>query len=162
MLEDKNYINGTAARKLVYDVYEENAVLNAKKKQRNNNKVKRKIVLCLLLVFAMGSLAMYRYSRITEMNYEIDKQLKAYNELKNENIRIKVEIENSNDIQKIKVFAEKELGMHKPDKHQITYVRVPQTDLTIVSEAAKEEEMKNAGIFSVIINKVNLLANLLY
>jgi len=36
---------------------------------------------------------MYRYSRITEMNYEIDKQLKAYNELKNENIRIKVEIE---------------------------------------------------------------------
>jgi len=32
--------------------------------------------------------------------------------------------------------------MHKPDKHQITYVRVPQTDLTIVSEAAKEEEMK--------------------
>jgi len=52
--------------------------------------------------------------------------------------------------------------MHKPDKHQITYVRVPQTDLTIVSEAAKEEEMKNAGIFSVIINKVNLLANLLY
>jgi len=39
-------------------------------------------------------------------------------------------------------------------------VRVPQTDLTIVSEAAKEEEMKNAGIFSVIINKVNLLANL--
>jgi len=57
----------------------------------------------------MGSLAMYRYSRITEMNYEIDKQLKAYNELKNENIRIKVEIENSIDIQKIKEFAEKSL-----------------------------------------------------
>jgi len=110
----------------------------------------------------MGVLAMYRYSHITEMNYEIDRQLKAYNEIKNENIRIQVEIENSIDIQKIKEYAEKELGMHKPDKHQITYVKVPQSDLTIVSEAAKQEEMKNAGIFSAIINKIDLLANLLY
>ncbi|HOM01204.1 MAG TPA: cell division protein FtsL [Acetivibrio sp.] len=162
MLEDKNYINGTAARKIEYDVYEENKVLNAKKKQRNNNKIKRKIVFCLIAVFAMGVLAMYRYSHITEMNYEIDRQLKAYNEIKNENIRIQVEIENSIDIQKIKEYAEKELGMHKPDKHQITYVKVPQSDLTIVSEAAKQEEMKNAGIFSAIINKIDLLANLLY
>lgn len=161
MLEDKNYIIGTAARKIEYDVYEENKVLNAKKKQRNN-KVKRKVIFCLLFVFAMGSLAMYRYSRITEMNYEIDRQLKAYEEIKNENIRIKVEIENSIDIQKIKEFAEKELGMHKPDKHQIVYVKVPQSDFTIVSEAAKQEEMKNAGIFSAFISKVNLLASLLY
>ncbi|HHV29586.1 cell division protein FtsL [Acetivibrio mesophilus] len=162
MLEDKNYINGTAARKLEYDVYEENKVLSAKKKQRTNNKIKMKVIFCLLIVFAMGSLAMYRYSCITEVNYEIDRQLTAYNEIKNENIRIKVEIENSVDIQKIKEFAEKELGMHKPDKHQITYVKVPQSDLTIVSEAAKQEEIKNAGVFSAIINKVNLLANLLY
>lgn len=162
MIEDKNYINGTAARKLEYDVYEENKVLCAKKKQRNNNKIKMKVILCLLVVFAMGSLAMYRYSRITEMNYEIDRQLTAYNEIKNENIRVKVGIENSVDIQKVKEFAEKELGMHKPDKYQITYVMVPQSDITIVSEAAKQEERKNAGIFSAIINKVDLLANLLY
>lgn len=162
MIKDKNYIHGTAARKLEYDVYEENKVLSAKKKQRNNNKIKMKVTLCLFVILALGCFAMYRYAQITEMNYKIDKELRVYNEIKDENIRIKVEIENSLDIQKIKDVAEKKLGMHKPDKHQITRVRVPQNDLTIVSDAAKYEESKNAGILSAVMNKVDLLANLLY
>jgi len=51
MLEDKNYINGTAARKLVYDVYEENAVLNARRNKGTTTKLKGRLffVCCLYL-----------------------------------------------------------------------------------------------------------------
>ena len=107
MIEGKNYIQGTAARKLEYDVYVENKVLSAKKKQRNNNKVKRKAIFCVLVIFALGCLAMYRNAQITEVNYAIDRQLHAYNEIKNENIRLKVDIENSINIQEVKEYAEK-------------------------------------------------------
>ncbi|NLP14021.1 MAG: cell division protein FtsL [Clostridium sp.] len=162
MIEGKNYIQGTAARKLEYDVYVENKVLSAKKKQRNNNKVKRKAIFCVLVIFALGCLAMYRNAQITEVNYAIDRQLHAYNEIKNENIRLKVDIENSINIQEVKEYAEKKLGMHKPDGHQITYVKIPQKDITIVSEVAQLEESKNSGIFSALLNKVNLIVSMLY
>ncbi|HOQ36433.1 MAG TPA: cell division protein FtsL [Acetivibrio sp.] len=158
----RTYIEGTAVRKLEYDVYEENKVLSAKKKQRNNNKVKRKVVFCILIIFALGCLAMYRNAQITEMNYEINKQLKAYNEIKDENIRLRVAIENSINIQEVKEYAENKLGMHKPDDHQIAYVKVPQKDITIVSEAAKQEENKNKDILSALMNKVDLIVSILH
>jgi hypothetical protein len=105
---------------------------------------------------------MYRNAQITEVNYAIDRQLHAYNEIKNENIRLKVDIENSINIQEVKEYAEKKLGMHKPDGHQITYVKIPQKDITIVSEVAQLEESKNSGIFSALLNKVNLIVSMLY
>ena len=57
--------SGTAARKLEYDVYVENKVLECEEKQRNNNKVKRKAIFCVLVIFALGCLAMYRNAQIT-------------------------------------------------------------------------------------------------
>jgi len=162
MMQEKNYIQGTAARKLEYDVYVENKVLSAKKKQRNNNKVKIKVMFCVLAIFALGCMAMYRNAQITEMNYAIDRQMKDYNEIKNENIRLKVAIENSINIQTVKEYAENKLGMHMPDSYQITYVKVPQKDITIVSETAQLEESKNSGIFSAFLNKMNLIVSMLY
>jgi cell division protein FtsL len=162
MMQEKNYIQGTAARKLEYDVYVENKVLSAKKKQRNNNKVKIKVMFCVLAIFALGCMAMYRNAQITEMNYAIDRQMKDYNEIKNENIRLKVAIENSINIQNVKEYAEKKLGMHMPDGHQVTYVKVPQKDITIVSEAAQLEESNNSDIFTAFLNKVNLIVSMLY
>ncbi|MFZ5985964.1 MAG: cell division protein FtsL [Bacillota bacterium] len=161
MIKDKSYIHGTAARKLEYDVYEENKVLNAKRKQRSSNKVKIKLILSLLVIFSLGSLVMYRYTQITELNYRIDKELKAYNEVKNENIRIKVSIENNLDIQKIKEVAEKKLGMQKPDKHQITYVKVPRNDFTVVSSEVKRDK-DGPGVLSALMSKVDKLSKLLY
>ncbi len=154
------YIHGTAAEKLQYDVYEENKVLKAKQNQRNNNRTKYKIVRNVILVFALTFLVIYRYAVITEMNYNIDKVNDKYNEMKNENSRIKVDIEKQMDLGKIREIAENSLGMHKPDKYQIVYVNVPKEDFAAVSETyANSDKSGNAlvGLFNKVVKLAKFL-----
>ena len=162
MIKDNNYVHGTAAKKLEYDVYEENKVLKTKRNNRRNNKIKLNTVALLLMVFAVGCMVMLRYTQITELNYKIDKKEKEYAELKNENRRIEVQIGNELDLRKVKEIAEGKLGMQKPDKYQITYVKVPKKDFTIVSEAAKYEEAKNSNVLTSFMSEVGKVTQLLY
>lgn len=161
MIKDKSYVHGTAAEKLSYDVYEENKVLKAKRNQRSNNKIKFKTVLMLFVLFSFGCVIMYRFAQITETNYQIQKKLAEYNEAKNENIRLKVKIEEDLNNFKIEERAIKELGMQKPDKYQITYVKVPRSDFTIVSEEAIQEKRNNSSVFEKLVSDVSNLVKLI-
>ncbi|TYQ13055.1 UNVERIFIED_CONTAM: hypothetical protein Cloal_4104 [Acetivibrio alkalicellulosi] len=160
MIKDKSYIHGTAARKLEYDVYKENKVLSAKRKQRNNNKIKVKYVFALLLVFCLGCFVMYRYVQITEQNYKIDKQIIQYNEIKNENVSIKVDIESSMDLRSIEKKAQ-ELGLQRPDRHQIVYVSVPRNNSALVLDDVKLQE-ENEGIFRSLLSNIKKVGSFLY
>lgn len=159
---DKSYIHGTAARKLEYDVYEENKVLSEKKKQRVNNKVKIRVVAAFLLVFSLCGLVMYRYALITDLNYQINSRMNEYNELKKENTRLKVKIESELDLQKIKQIAEENLGMQQPDKYQYTYVNVPKSDFITASSEINDEGENSDNFFNTLLSKVDKLARFLY
>ncbi|NLD48984.1 MAG: cell division protein FtsL [Clostridiaceae bacterium] len=161
MIKDKGYVHGTAAEKLGYDIYEENKVLKAKRHQRSNNKIKLKTVLMIFILFSFGCIVMYRYALITETNYKIEKKLLEYNEAKNNNIRLKVQIDEDVNSLKIEEKAVKELGMHKPDKYQITYVKVPRNDFTFVSEEAIQEKRKNSNVFEKLVSDVSSLMKLI-
>lgn len=152
MIKENSYVHGTAARKLEYDVYKENKVLNQKRKQRNNNKLKYKVVFMLFVVFALGCFATFRYAQITEMNYEINKQMGVFAEIEKENIRVQTEITSTLNLQEIREVAEKKLGMQKPEEYQITYISVPKSDYTVVSETVKNEIDKK-DIMSYILGK---------
>ena len=156
---EKNYVLGTSARKLSYDVYEENTVLKAKRKQKSNNRAKFNLVLSIFVVFILVSLVIYRYALITELNYNINESLKSYSEIKNENSILKVDIEKDTDLSKIRQIAEDKLGMHKPDKFQVIYVNVPKSDYSIVS---KTYESNNANLFVMITDKLGKLTQLIY
>ncbi|MCX7710933.1 MAG: cell division protein FtsL [Clostridia bacterium] len=159
----KNYVYGSTAEKLQYDVYEENKVLKAKKIHRSNSKEKAKMVWTILVVFAMCLAVMYRYAMITEMNYNVYKQSKVYNDLRNENSNIKVQIEKQLDLNNIREIAEKKLGMQKPDKHQRIYVKVPKYDYTKVADNyrnGKSEATDN--MFGLLVDKVGQFSKLLY
>jgi cell division protein FtsL len=158
----KSYIYGATAEKLEYDVYEENKVLKAKKTEKTQNKVKLKMVFNILIVFVLIFSVMYRYALITELNYKINKTNISYNEIKNENSRLKVDVEKQMDLQKIKEIAEKKLGMQKPDKYQIEYVNVPKSDYTRVADAAKIDSGVKSNLFLGILNKVEEFTHLLY
>lgn len=149
-----NYIHGSAARKLEYDVYEQNKVLRAKKQYKDNNRVKLKTVLSILLVFAAGLLLMYRFGTVMQMNYKIAEFEKEYNRIRSENSQIKVQIENETDLTSIKEIAEKRLGMQKPDKSQYVYIRVPRNDYTIVSNIKADQEAEDGGIFAGVFDKL--------
>ncbi|RCX16564.1 hypothetical protein DFR58_11057 [Anaerobacterium chartisolvens] len=161
MESGKNYIHGSAAPKIEYDVYEENKVLKAKKTQRSNNKAKLKMVFAIFLVFIAGSAVMLRYTMITQINYSIDSRNKEYARISNENAKLEIAIQQEMDLVKVKEIAESKLGMHKPDKYQIVYVNIPRENLSIVSEKYKE---KSSGeeVLKSVLNKLEELVALLY
>lgn len=158
----ENYVHGTAAEKLEYNVYEENKVLRAKKKSKQNNNLKLKAVGLILIVFAACFVIIFRYVMITELSYKIDSLNKKYAEIQNEDTRLKVQINEQTDLQKIKLVAETKLGMTKPDKSQIVCVNVPRSDFTRVSDINEAQTQVNSNMFALIRDKVVGFTRLIY
>lgn len=144
MIKSGQYVQGATAEKITYDVYEENKLLKTKKKQKSYMAAKFKAVFCLITIFAFGSLVMYRYATITQMNYSLTKQTKAYNDLVKENSLINVQIGQAMDLQKVRSVAENTLGMQKPEKYQINYVSVSKDNFTKVASAYSDEKYSNS------------------
>ena len=158
----ENYVHGTAAEKLEYNVYEENKVLRAKKKSKQNNNLKLKAVGLILIIFAACFVIIFRYVAITELSYKIDSLDKKYAEIQNEDTRLKVQINEQTDLQKIKDIAETKLGMIKPDKSQIVCVNVPRSDFTRVADTNEAQTQANNNMFALIRDKVVGFTRLLY
>ncbi len=161
-MSEKNhgYVEGTAARQLEYDVYEENKVLREKKRYKNNRKVKLKSVLTIVAILAAALVVMYRYAIITEMSYEINQKESDYNKLRNANALLKVEIETQTNLTDIKEIAETRLGMQTPDKSQLVYINVPREDYTITLDP-KGENDRSGNVLKSFINKLAGLVSIL-
>ncbi|MGE5615004.1 MAG: cell division protein FtsL [Bacillota bacterium] len=170
MLQDNyEYVHGSAARQLqydvyeaneVYDVYEENKVLREKKRYRSNRKAKLRFVMSIMAVFFAGLAVMYRYAIITKISYDIGQKEKAYNELRNENAMLRVDIETETYLAEIKETAVTRLGMQMPDKSQIVYIKVPRKDYTVVIDETSEER-ENGSFLSKLAAKAAGLVKLL-
>ena len=130
--KERGYIEGSAARQLQYNVYEENTVLKEKRRYKNNRRVKFKLTLTILAVFITGLAVIYRFALITQLSHDINKSEIVYGKLRNENSILKVQIETKTDLADIKETAETRLGMQAPDKSQIVYIQVPRNDYTMV------------------------------
>ncbi len=153
------YIEGSAVRKPEYDVYEENKVLKAKKRYKSNRKVKVKMILAIIAVLAAALTVMWRYAIITKTSYDINKKEKEYNELRNANAILRVEIESETDLTSIKEAAENKLGMQTPQKSQIFYVKVARNDYTVVMRE-RDKAPDDNNFINIFINKVASLAKL--
>ena len=145
------YVYGSAARQLEYDVYEENQVLKAKKTYRSHRKVKLRMVMAILAVFAAGLAVMCRYAIITKISYQINQRQKVYESIRNENSMLRVEIETKTDLNEIKEVAETRLGMQMPDKSQVVYIRVPRNDYTVLMSS--DTGKKNGNVISKFISR---------
>ncbi len=155
--EKKNYVYGSAAPKIEYNVYEENKVLKQKKKQRVNNKLKLKVVFTIITFFAAFFQIIFMYAQITEVNYELSELNKKYSDVKNGNIQLKLEIQKSTDLNRIKEVAETRLDMQKPDKYQIVYVKVPKKDVTKIAAIDKQESAA-PGVPALVSDMFNNIA----
>ncbi|HHX18705.1 MAG TPA: cell division protein FtsL [Clostridium sp.] len=161
MIENKQYVHGTAARKLEYDVYKENKVLKTKKKRRNNNKIKVKYVLVLLFISLLAGFATYRYAMITELNYIINQQAIEYNEIKEENKNIELDIKNSIDLNNVRTVAKTKLGMQEPDQYQITYISIPRDDSTVVLDDENQSE-EDSGMLNILMGKIKSVSSFIH
>ncbi|MCR4434569.1 MAG: cell division protein FtsL [Clostridiales bacterium] len=158
----ENYVYGSTAEKIKYDVYEENKVLKEKKKHRTNNRAKLRTVCAILIVFAACFTIIYRYAAITELNYKVVKQNKIYESIKDENTRLRVEISKETDLNKIRAVAESKLGMQRPDKYQIVYMNVAKNDYTEAASAEPKGKKTENNILAGVWEKLDRFTSLLY
>lgn len=117
-----------------YDTQEEidneSYILKEIKIKRHNRRIKFGLVAKTIVVFIIGLLILYRYASITEINYKVNSKMKEYNNLKNENDRLSVDIAKSVNLQEIRRIAEERLEMQKPGSYQIIHISVPPVDQT--------------------------------
>ncbi len=151
--ERYDYVHGSAARQLEYDVYEENKVLKAKKRYKSNRKVKLKMVVAIIAVLTAGLVVMCRYAIITKVNYDFIQKEKEYQEIRNENSLLKVQIESKTDLNEVREVAENRLGMQMPDKSQIIYINVPRSDYTVMMTPRTQANSDDSSITETLINK---------
>ncbi|MGI6622372.1 MAG: hypothetical protein GX227_09780 [Clostridiaceae bacterium] len=93
---------------------------------------KTRMVFALMFVTAICFVILYRFSVITELNSRMGKLTAEYNQLRDENRMLKVDIETSIDLDHVKHIAETKLNMHKPDKYQLVLVSVPKSNYSVV------------------------------
>lgn len=142
------YMHGSTAPTVEYDVYSENKVLKEKKKYRKNRAKKFFITVNVLIFFSLAFLVVYRYALISQLNLQVMEKEKQLSALKAQNARLVVEIEKKQDLEHIRNIASEKLGMKKPDKMQVVYYSVPKYDVTFTSA---RNQQKEGSFFSRIL-----------
>ena len=155
----RKYVHGSVAEHLNYDPYEENKVLKSKKIARNRKKIKMRIILSIFLIFGLCAATMFKFAQISQMNYDNSKLEKQYEQLVNENARLKLDILAAMDLTNIRNIAENELNMHKPEKSQIVYINVPRTDKIILANKEETTLQKLESTVKDAYNKVLSMFN---
>lgn len=158
-----NYIDGSSARQMQYDVYSENLVLKQKMKSRKNIKLKLKVIASVVLIFAIGFSVMYRYAQVVEINNKLGAMEIEYENLREANSKIKIRLEQETDLNVIKTLAEDNLGMRVPAESQTVYIKVAGKDMTMVSDEYKNmiDETSEEGMFAVLMDKVREFTGLI-
>ncbi len=143
-----NYVYGSAAPNLQPEIntsqYSENnyqveaneKLTLSKKIERNKERVqnsnyKAALLVATLLAFLMCFSIIYRYARITELNYMQADYEAQYNDIRNDNSRLLIEIQEGLELEKIEAYATSVLGMHKPDQYQKIEIAVPKTSYAV-------------------------------
>jgi Cell division protein FtsL. len=132
-----SYVYGSTAPKLSPD--SEREVLRRKNRKSARAAVhsyehipKARLIFCLIALTSMCFVMLYRFSILADLNATMNRLNEEYEALRNENRLLKVEIETSIDLDRVKEIAETRLGMHQPDRYQIVAVSVPKNNYNVV------------------------------
>lgn len=160
------YQYGTSPRKLEpeYNPYRQKRKLEVRetKKAPNVNiskdekKKMTKRIGIVLAIFAVLLTISYRNSQINEKFNQVQSLKKELSSIEKENEQLKVNIENSLNLNNIEQAAKEKLGMQKLTNKQTVYVSLPKKDyIESASEEVKLEEEPNwfQRIINLITNK---------
>lgn len=165
------YQYGTSPRKLEpeYNPYRQRKTSNYRKpeivKDIPNTKIKvsksekvkitKRIGIVLAIFFVLLTIS-YRNSQINESFNQVQNLKKELSSLEKENEQLKVNIENSINLNNIEQAAKEKLGMQKLTNRQTVYVSLPKKDYieTSTEEVVIENEQNwFQKIFNIITNK---------
>lgn len=116
---------------------------------------KAKMILGILCVVVIAFIIIYRFSAIAELNYYMGTLTEQYNQLRDENRKLEVEIETSINLDRVKQVAETKLGMHKPEHYQIVLVNVPKNNYSVVMDQAYiNQTTKNTSLVDSLLGAI--------
>lgn len=138
MARNNSYIYGSVAPKLPQQVegpIEQQRVVKKKATRPIPQKThipKTRLVFSIVFIVSVCFVILYRFCVITDLNTKMGNLNARYNELRNENRMLNVDIETSIDLDRVKEIAETKLSMHTPDQYQLVLVNVPKSNYSIV------------------------------
>ena len=107
-------------------------------------KRRKNIALIVVAIFVVLLTVSYRNSQINEKFSQVQKLKKELSSIQKENEQLKVNIENSLNLNNVEKIAKEKLGMQKLTNRQTLYVSLPKRDyIEAASEEVKKEEEKN-------------------
>lgn len=123
------------------------------KVSKEQKKRQMRLTLTVVGIFVLLLTISYRNSQINEKFTEVQTLKKELSSLQKENEQLKVNIENSLNLNTIEKLAKEKLGMQKLTNKQTVYVNLPKKDyVESASEEVIIEEQKNW--FEQIIDKI--------
>lgn len=119
--------------------------------KQNRVKGKAKMLKFILILFVFGSIIIYRYSKIYNMENNLVAIKNNIKVVQGENDNLKIDIMKTNSIEKVQDIAINKLHMVKPDSKAVKYIDLSNKHI------ADNKNVKNKGGFlynlkSMIIN----------
>ena len=114
------------------------------KMTKEQKKRRKSIALIVVAIFVVLLTVSYRNSQINEKFSQVQKLKKELSSIQKENEQLKVNIENSLNLNNVEKIAKEKLGMQKLTNRQTLYVSLPKRDyVEAATEEVKKEEDKN-------------------
>ena len=111
-----------------------------------------KIVMLIAIAFIIVLVISYRNSQINESFSEVQNLKKELSSVEKENEQLKVNIENSLNLNYIEQMAKEKLGMQKLTNKNTVYINLPKKDYT--ESASEKIKIDDKNWFENIIDKV--------
>jgi len=118
---NNRYIDGSSAKKIIYNENNElrkHSDLIVKKKSKSDVMF---FFIIIVAVFSMLMVLVYRYTMLTEINFNYYEKYRLYNNFKTENNKIRADIQSSINLDEIRKKAE-DMGLIQPDSNQVLYI----------------------------------------
>lgn len=154
------YTDGTSALKKEYSRKPSSAKVQKIKKLPNNNKInirrlKKRVVCTIAIAFVMALTVLMRYAVIARDYGELTQAREELELINAKVVETQMKAEGNLDPKKVDQEAQR-LGLQQPDKSQIKYISLGNTDN---GEVLKTEEV---SAFSAFINRVSVILEYLY
>lgn len=99
----------------------------------------------VLIITFLAFILLARYAMITEMSATVSRLAEEYESLSSAVVQKEFKLEQDVDLKKIEDIAVNQLGMQRPEKYQIVYIDLQNSDYT---EGAPEES--KSGFFAFL------------
>ena len=110
-----------------------------KPKIKKTRHIAFKDVFAYAVITLLAFTLLFRYACITEMTARLAKLKEEYNKAQSVVVAKEFEMEQNIDLRKVEEIATTELGMQRPEKHQIVYIDMKNSDYT-ESTVVKEDK----------------------